>query len=193
MLNTPLSPWQLQSEETYVPICYEGKTVGFCSQDSANRIIKALNDREKVIKQKETLFRAMQLVCLDLLRVSGGDLNQVNEVMRKYVEKIKRPKHGSKAIAFLLRDRQMELDVSDKEFVRFCDSYKLSLPELREIYNGNKPVNDEQLRAIARIVGKTFEELKDVRDGFSESELRVLAKLESQSAPAVTDDELIEN
>lgn len=191
-MNNPLLPWHVPSEESYVPLCYEGKTVGLCSPEFAQRIAKSLNDQEMVIKQKETLFRAMQLACVDILRLTGGDLNQLNDVMRKYVEKIRRPRHGSKAIAFLLRDRQVELDVSDKEFIRFCDSYKLSLEQLREIYNG-KPVSDNQLRAIARITGKTFEELKDVRDGFSESELRVLAKIESQSATEVTDEELIEN
>jgi hypothetical protein len=40
----------------------------------------------------------------------------------------------------------------------------LSWRELKEIYAG-KEVSDSQLGAIARIVGKSIEELIEVRDG----------------------------
>jgi len=96
--------------------------------------------------------------------------------MRRYLKKAKRPKHGSRAIAHLLRDRQKQLDLSNHEFIRFCDSYKLSPQELLDIYKG-KEVTDSQLRAVSRIVGKSFDEFVSTRDSFSNNQMNKLARI----------------
>ena len=121
------------------------------------RIVEVLNEEGK-------LRKALELACLDLLRQSGADPNQVEELMKKYLVRTERPKYGTGAIAFLLRDRQEELDISDKEFARFCDSYKLSHEELKGIYEG-KQITNSQLVVLSRILGKSIEELAKVRDG----------------------------
>jgi hypothetical protein len=149
--------WKFDANDTYSPIYYKETVVGFVKPDYASKIIEFLNDNEK-------LRKAFKMACFDLILESGGDTNKVNELMKKYIESTERPQNGTGAIAYLLRDRQEALDISDKEFVRFCDSYRLSWRELKEIYAG-KEVSDSQLGAIARIVGKSIEELIEVRDG----------------------------
>lgn len=158
--NKPL-PWQFNPNEPYVPIYFEDQVVvGFCRPEYAPRLVELLNEEEK-------LRKAMHLACLDLLKHSGGDPSQVQALIKKYIKKTERPKHGTGAIAFLLRDRQEELDISDKEFVRFCDSYKLSPEALKEIYAGKK-IDNGQLLVLSRILGKSIEELIEVRDGVKE-------------------------
>jgi len=110
------------------------------------------------------------------MRPTGGNGTQVSRLIRKYIEKAKRPEHGPRAIAFLLRERQKELDLNTRDFVRFCSSYKLSPQELKDIYGG-KDVSDRQLRVLTRIIGKSFEELTEVRDGFTTVELNQLARI----------------
>jgi hypothetical protein len=155
--NKPL-PWQLNRNEPYWPIYYEDQVVvGFCRPEYAPRLVELLNDEEK-------LRKALHLACLDLIKQSDGDPTQVQALIKKYIKKTERPKYGTAAIAFLLRDRQEELDVSDKEFARFCDSYKLSPEALKNIYTGKK-IEDSLLIVLSRILGKSVEELAEVRDG----------------------------
>jgi hypothetical protein len=84
--------------------------------------------------------------------------------MKKYIIRSERPKYGIRAIAFLLRERQEELDLGDREFTKFCDSFKLSPAELNNIYAGES-VQDSLLVALSRILGITKEKLIEVRDG----------------------------
>jgi hypothetical protein len=156
-LNNKSLTWQFDPYDPYFPILYEGVEVGFCTLEFSTRIVEVLNEEGK-------LRKALELACLDLLRQSGADPNQVEELMKKYLVRTERPKYGTGAIAFLLRDRQEELDISDKEFARFCDSYKLSHEELKGIYEG-KQITNSQLVVLSRILGKSIEELAKVRDG----------------------------
>jgi hypothetical protein len=158
-------PWEFDPYDPYFPITYEGVGIGFCKSGFAPQIVRALNEDRK-------LRQALQLACSDLIEQSGGDPNRVNELIEKYLEKTERPKHGTGAIACLLRDRQEELDMSDKDFTRFCDSYKLSAEALKDIYEG-KVISDRHLGVLARILRKSVEELTVVRDGLPESELDI--------------------
>ena len=160
--NQPLS-WEFDPYDPYFPITYEGVGVGFCKLDFAVRIADILNEEGK-------LRKALQMACLDLLKQSGGNPEQVQELVNQYLEKTECPKHGTGAIACLLRDRQEELDMSDKDFARFCDSYKLSAEELKNIYGG-KEVTNRQLGILARILRKSMGELTEIRDGVPEPEL----------------------
>lgn len=161
--NNQSMPWEFDPYDPFFPISYEGVGVGFCTLDFADRIVETLNEDGK-------LRKALQMACADLIKQSGGDPNRVNELMQKYLEKSERPKYGTGAIAYLLRDRQEELDMSDKQFTRFCDSYKLSPEELKEIYQG-KAISDRQIRLLARILRKSIQELTKIRNGSPESEL----------------------
>lgn len=154
--NQPLS-WQVNQNRPFLPITYDGAIVGFCEPEYASEIVDALNDQER-------LKKALRIACLDITKRTGGDPKKVEELMKKYLTMAQRPKYGSLAIAFLLRDRQEELDVSDKEFARFCDSYKLSVRDIKSIYAGQH-IEDNLLEPIARILGKTVAEIMEVRDG----------------------------
>jgi len=164
---------QVKLDRSYLAIYHEDREVGFCTPEFADLIVEALNENDQLHEENETINKALQMACLELLKRSGGKPNQV---MRKYLQKAKRPKHGSRAIAHLLRDRQKQLDLSNHEFIRFCDSYKLSPQELLDIYKG-KEVTDSQLRAVSRIVGKSFDELVSTRDGFSNNQMNKLARI----------------
>ncbi len=150
-------PWQFNQTKSLVPVTYNGGVVGFCYAEYAEKIVGILNEEDK-------LRKALRVACLDVIKRTGGDPKQIEQVMKKYLAMGQRPKYGSFAIAYLLRDRQEELDVSDKEFARFCDSYRLSLPDLRNIYQG-KPIDDILIDPIARILGKPASEVLEVRDG----------------------------
>jgi hypothetical protein len=167
---------RIQQDRSYIAISDQEADVGFCTPEFAAIIIETFNEYEKLQEENETLNKAFQMACLDLIRQAGGNANQLNRRMKQYIENAKRPEHGTRAIAFLLRERQRELDLSNREFVRFCYSYKLSPKELKDIFSG-KELTDSQLRVLSRILGKSFEELTEVRDGFSENELHRLARI----------------
>ncbi len=177
--------WQFNPDHSHIAISYEGNEVGFCAPEFATKIVEAFNENEKLLEENEILHKALYWTCLDLLRRSSGNLNQVNELRQQYMERAKRPDHGTAAIAFLLRNRQEELDISDQEFANFCNSYKLSPVELKDIYNG-KEVSDSQLKALARILGRGVDELTEVRDGFTTNELRILARILGASPEEIT-------
>ncbi len=149
--------WTSDPQASFVPIFYDGAIVGFGKADMAGKMTELLNAQEK-------MYKALRLSCLDYIRKSGGDTSRVEELMRKYIARAERPKYGSRAVAAILRDRQIELNVSDREFVRFCETYKLSLQELKEIYAGEEII-DSQLGPISRILGMSMEELIQIRDG----------------------------
>jgi hypothetical protein len=173
--NQPLR-LQVNHYRSYIPISSEEMEVGYCTPEFAARIVETFNEYERLNEENETLIKALQMACLDLIRRTGGNGAQVNKLIKKYMEKAKRPEHGTRAIAFLLRERQKELDLSTREFVRFCYSYKLSPQELKDIYDG-KDISDRQLKVLTRILGKSFEELLEVRDGFSNNEMNMLARI----------------
>ena len=173
--NQPLR-LQLNHYRSYISISYEDMEVGFCTPEFAAKIVETFNEYEKLHEENEAVYKAFKMACMDLIKQSGGNVNQLNKRMKHYMESAKRPEHGTRAIAFLLRERQQELDVSNREFVRFCYSYKLSPQELKDIFDGND-VGDNQLKSLSRILGKSVEELTEIRDGFSDSEMNSLARI----------------
>ena len=54
--------------------------------------------------------KALKTVCIDLLKQLGSDVSKVKEMMRKYIKISERSKHGTRAIAILLFERQQKLD-----------------------------------------------------------------------------------
>ena len=156
LINKPLT-WEYYPDDTYVPITHEETVVGFCRPEFAVRIVEAMNEEER-------LRKALRIACLDLLRTTGGDITKVDELLGKYIARAERPKYGTRAIAFLLRERQKELDISDQEIAKFCDTYRLSVRELKNIYAGEE-IYDSMLGPLSRILGLSVEELIAVRDG----------------------------
>lgn len=154
--NEPLD-WQVNSDEAYVPVYHKGDLVGFFKEEYVNEIISYLNE-------DDVLKKALKIACFDLLQKTGGDTSKVNNLIKKYIQLSERPKFGSRAIALLLRERQAELDLSDAEFTKFCDTFKVSPAELHNIYAG-VPVDDSLLLPLTRILGITKERLLEVRDG----------------------------
>lgn len=168
--------FQLNPYRAYIPISYEEMEVGLCTPEFADRILEIFNDYERLQEENETLSRALKMACLDMIKQLGGNALHIDRRMRQYLENAKRPEHGTRAIAFLLRERQQELKVNNRDFVRFCNSYKLTPQELKDIFNG-KDISDYQLKSLSRILGKSVEELTEVRDGFSDNELNRLARI----------------
>ncbi|MFN6561705.1 MAG: hypothetical protein RMY28_018180 [Nostoc sp. ChiSLP01] len=154
--NEPLD-WQLEVNNSYVPIYHKGNLVGFFKQEYASEVIKFLNE-------EEVLKKALKMACTDLIKKIGGDTSKVNYLMEKYVKTSERPKYGTRAIAVLLRDRQKELDLSNQEFAKFCDTFKLSPTELNNIYAG-EAFDDSLLAPLSRILGIAKERLLEVRNG----------------------------
>jgi hypothetical protein len=167
---------QINQERSYISISEEEIEVGFCTPEFAARLIEIFNEYEKLHEENETLNKALRMACTDLIRQSGGNAKQLNKRMRHYMETARRPEHGTRAIAYLLRERQRALNISNRDFVRFCYSYKLTPKELEDIFKG-KDISDRQLKVLSRILSKTVEELTEVRDGFSRSELNMLARI----------------
>lgn len=182
--NQPLR-LQLNHYRSYIAISYDDMEVGFCTPEFADRVVETFNEYERLHEENETLNKALQLACRDLLKQTGGNAYHVTNRMKQYIEKAKRPEHGTRAIAYLLRERQRELDLSNREFVRFCYSYKLNPQELKNIFSG-KDISDNQLKVLSRILGKSPEELAEIRDGFSDNELNRLARILGTSNEELT-------
>lgn len=153
----PELAWECSAQSSYVSLSHDGEVVGFCRSDCAAQIVKSLNDVEK-------LQKALQLACYDLVARSGGSSASVTELVDRYLEKVERPLQGSELIAVLLRERQIDLDLTDEEFAKFCDSYRLSPAQLRAIYQGQE-IEGHQLTPLARILGKTVDEVIETWKG----------------------------
>jgi hypothetical protein len=149
--------WKVNSQDSYVPMLYEGIVVGFCKSAYANRITDTLNEEEKLLK-------ALQMACYDLVAKAGGSTGSVDDLVRQYLSKAERPKRGIGAIALLLKERQTELDLPDEGFARFCDSFRLSPEELRTIYAGEE-IESTQLAPLSRILGMSMDDLIAVWQG----------------------------
>ena len=147
-------PWELGAMQPHVPLFYEGELVGYFEPDYAEEIVEALNERDR-------LQKALRLACLDLLKKMGVSSNRANELTNRYLTRAERPKFGPRAIAAMLVDRQKALRVSPQEFMKFCDTYKISPLQLDDIYEG-KPISNDLIPPIARILGITEEEVLDV-------------------------------
>jgi hypothetical protein len=149
-------PWQCYPADALISVTYEDEVIGYCKPDFAARIVAALNDDER-------LRQAFKLACYDLVSLSGGNAGPVELVMEKYLDRTKQPRSGTAAIAQLLRDRQDELDVSDREFVRFCDSYRLPKDKLMAIFAGEE-IDSSMLTPLSRILGRSIEDLLGLLD-----------------------------
>jgi hypothetical protein len=160
--NEPDS-WQLSSTEHYLPISHQGTTAGFLKEEYAAEITKLLND-ETMLK------KALKLACIDLVKQSGGDPSQVKVMIKKYLKMVEIPKYGTKAIAILLKERQQELDLGEREFVKFCDSFKLPPSELSKIYAGGN-IDDSFISPLSRILGVSKSRLFEIRDGSEERDI----------------------
>ncbi|MBD2776632.1 hypothetical protein [Iningainema tapete] len=154
--TTPLN-WQLESSVPYLPIYYQGEIVGFFKKEFAKDVIKFLNE-------DEVLKKALKTACTDLIKQTTVEPTQVKDLMNKYIKMSERPKYGTRAIAALLRDRQLELDLSQQDFTKFCDTFKVSPIELHNIYAGG-PVEDQLLAPLSRIIGISTKDLLEIRDG----------------------------
>jgi len=155
-INQPL-PWGMDATDTYVPISHEGKVIGFCKPDYASSVIDILNEVDK-------LQKALDLACYDLVARSGGSTTAVTDMVQQYLEKAERPKSGTALIALLLEERRDALDLTDEEFAKFCDTFKLSRDELKGIY-ANEEIESAQLTPLSRILGMTVDELIDAWKG----------------------------
>lgn len=153
----PTLPWECSTKASYVPLTHEGTIAGFCDPQYASAIAKSLNE-------KELLEKALYQACYDLIARTGGSSDAVAELVQRYRSKAERPLQGSALIGLLLRERQVDLDLTEEEFLKFCDSYRLSRAELREIYRGEE-VESHQLIPIARILGKTVDEVMEAWKG----------------------------
>lgn len=155
-INQP-SDWELDTQSPFLPVSYQGKIVGYFQPDYASHVVGLLNEDEK-------LRKALQLACYDLIARSGGSTAAVNDLVEQYLNKAERPKSGAGVVALLLRERQEELDISDEEFAKFCNSFRLSQEELRNVYNGEE-IESSQLVPLARILGITVDELINLWKG----------------------------
>jgi len=131
--------------------------MGFSKFECANQMVDILNQDEK-------LYKALYLACYDLIARSGGSSANVNELMQQYLSKVEKPKSGTGAIALLLHDRQAELDLTDEEFTKFCDTFRLSRSELKRIYAG-EDIEHSQLAPLSRILGCSTDDLIEAWKG----------------------------
>jgi hypothetical protein len=156
----PQPSWQFDPQDAYVPISYQGAIVGFCQSKSAKQLIATLNNAER-------LQKALTLACHDLAAQEDSSTDSVDEVVQQYLNKVSRPLRGTALIALLLKERQAALDLSPEEFAKFCDSYRLSREELRNLYSGAE-IESSQLSPLARILGRTIDEVINVWRGDEE-------------------------
>lgn len=149
--------WEFDPERPHLPIYREGELVGYCHPFYAREIVEAMNDRDKFRK-------ALRMACADLLRAKGGNPAKLEEMIEKYLSKTERPKSGPRAIAAMLLDRKKELQLSPQEFLKFCDTYKVSSQHLNDLAAG-KAVNPNLINPLARILGISGSEVKEVLNG----------------------------
>lgn len=157
--NEPL-PWQMDVTHSYVPLVFEDEMVGLCKPGYASMIVDALNDGDKWRK-------ALYLACYELASISGK-AESAELLMEKYLRSAAYPRSGIGAIALMLRNRQDELGVSDREFAHFCDSYRLSPKWLQSILTGNAEPDSTVLKPLARVLGLSVDDVLQVLEGRAE-------------------------
>lgn len=149
--------WTSDPHDLYVAIAENGNIVGFVKPTQAPQILAVLNDAQ--------LFRkALQLACADLASRAGTGSTQVSALMEQYLAKVQRPTKGVAAIALYLQERQRELDLTNEEFVKFCDTFRLSAADLDRIQK-HQEIEYKQLNPLARILGMSVDELLHVWQG----------------------------
>lgn len=159
-MHLPNEPpaWQVKATDTYVTLRHEDTVVGLIRPDMAARIVALLNDEER-------LQKALRLACHDLMtRSGGGGEREVNYLCNKYLTQASRPTSGTGAIALWLKQRQADLDITDQEFERFCDSYRLVPIKLKAIYEGRE-IDGSMLTPLARVLGCSVEDVLGVLEG----------------------------
>lgn len=144
--------WEFNPDRPHLPFYREGELVGYCHPDYVQEIVEAMNEQDKWRK-------ALRIACLDILRAKGSDPRKVEELMEKYLAKTERPKSGPRAIALMLLDRQKELQLSTQEFLKFCDTYKVSAQDIKDLAMG-KDLEPNLINPIARILGVSAAEVK---------------------------------
>ncbi|MDY6938784.1 MAG: hypothetical protein SWY16_14060 [Cyanobacteriota bacterium] len=149
--------WEFNPDRPYVPIFHDGELVGYCQPFYAREIVESLNEQD-------TLRKALRISCSDLIRKLGGDPSKLDDLVQKYITKAQRPKSGPRAVAAMLIDRQKDLRVSPQEFVKFCDTYKVSSQQLRALAEG-KDIERKYIEPLSRILGITPAAVTDVLYG----------------------------
>ncbi|MGC9505006.1 hypothetical protein [Baaleninema sp.] len=157
-LNEPL-PWEIDANKPLVPVFCEGDLVGYCEPEYANEILDVMNEQDKLLK-------ALRMACSDLVRKRKGDPAEVEELVQKYIQRAERPKSGPRAIALLLAERQKQLGVSPQEFLKFCDTYRVSSEDIKNMCAGREVPHD-LIAPLARILGTTVEQVQDILDGLA--------------------------
>lgn len=149
--------WQVKTTDTYVTLRHQDAVVGVLRPDVAARLVNLLNDEERMRK-------ALKLACYDLVSRSGGGASEIDGLCAKYLNQASRPTSGTGAIALWLKQRQTELDITDQEFERFCDSYRLVPAKLQAVYEGRE-VDGSMLTPLARVLGCSVEDILQVLEG----------------------------
>lgn len=175
IVGTDSTKVQFGPQRWYSSLTINGEEVGWCTAEFADQLSEMF-ERETHLEATNTVLRlAFKRICADMLAKMGANPQQIGQLMLRYLETAIRPTTGPRAIAYLLRDRQAALGMGSQEFLQFCDSYRLSPAELKDIYDG-RPINDGQLKNIARIIGRPAQELAEIRDAGSSSESDRLAQ-----------------
>ncbi len=149
--------WQAKVSDTYVTLHHHDMVVGVLRPDIATRLANLLNDEDR-------LQKALKLACYDLVSRSGGGTSDIDSLCAKYLTQASRPTSGTGAIALWLKQRQIELDITDQEFERFCDSYRLVPAKLQAIYEGRE-IDGSMLTPLARVLGCSIEDVLQVLEG----------------------------
>ncbi|MGD1904256.1 MAG: hypothetical protein ACFB9N_18680 [Geitlerinemataceae cyanobacterium] len=143
-IDEPL-PWRVNKGAAYAPLEYEGKTIGYCEPDYADEIATVMNDRI-------TLEKALRMACRDLLKRMNKDTSRASDLAQRYLQQAKRPTSGPRALAYMLAERQRELGLSQVEFFKFCDTFKISGKDIADMADG-KAVPARNIAPISRVLG----------------------------------------
>lgn len=148
--------WEIRPNDALVPLHYDDEPVGFLKPDIAIRVADILNEEYRA-------RRALRLACYDLVSRAGGSNSEIEELVNKYLARAAQPRSGVGAIARWLKQRQTELGVTDAEFERFCDSYRLPKEKLEALSMGD--IDGSMLVPLARVLGCSIQDLMEVLEG----------------------------
>lgn len=152
-IDEPL-PWRVNAKASYVPLEFEGETVGYCDPEYADELAMTMNEQI-------TLQKALRMACRDLLKRMNKDTKRAQDLADRYIQQAKRPTSGPRALAFLLVDRQRELGLSQQEFFKFCDTFKISERDIAELAEG-RAIAPRNIAPISRVLGITPTEVEAI-------------------------------
>lgn len=152
-IDEPL-PWRVNTNASYVPLEYEGQTIGYCDPDYADELAHTMNEQI-------TLNKALRMACRDLLKRMNKNTSRASELADRYIKQAKRPISGPRALAFMLAERQRELGLSPQEFFKFCDTFKISEQDIAEMADG-KAVAPHNVAPISRVLGITPTDVESI-------------------------------